>query len=95
MGGLAIIGIMAACALVTFALLLRWVRTGAFGLALSLLSVLGACLAILIYATGRPFGINPLLAMDLALLWVFPALLGGLAGGLLGWLLRQRDDRKG
>lgn len=95
MGGLAIIGIMAVCALVAFALLSRWVRAGAFGLALSLLSLLGACLAILIYATGRPFGINPLLAMDLALLWVFPALLGGLAGGLLGWLLRQRDDRKG
>lgn len=95
MAGLGIIGIMAACALASFAVLLRWVRAGVFGLALSMLSVLGACLTILIYATGRPFGINPLLAMDLALLWVFPALLGGLAGALLGWLLRQRDDRKG
>ncbi|MBE0413552.1 UDP-N-acetylmuramate--alanine ligase [Yoonia sp.] len=95
MAGFGIIAIMAVCALVTFALLLRWVRAGGFGLALSVLSVIGGCLTILIYATGRPFGINPLLAMDLALLWVFPSLLGGLAGALLGWLLRRRDDRKG
>ncbi|WP_439156129.1 UDP-N-acetylmuramate--alanine ligase [Yoonia sp.] len=95
MAGLGILAIMAGCALTAFALLLRWVRAGAFGRALSVLSVLGACLTILIYATGRPFGIDPLLAMDLSLLWVFPALLGGLAGAMLGWLLRRRDDRRG
>jgi hypothetical protein len=47
---------------------------------------------VLLYATGRPFGINPGFAMSAALLGVLPALLGAGAGALLGWLLRKRDD---
>lgn len=95
MQGLGIIGIMAGCALVAFFLLVRLVRGGHSGLALSILSIIGAGLVVLLYAAGRPTGVDPVRAMSAALLFALPALAGGLAGGALGWLLRQRDDRKG
>lgn len=92
-GAIGIIGAMTFCALLPFALLVKLVRGGHAGWSISLLSVLGACLMILMFATGRPFGINPAFAMTAALLVFLPALLGGSAGALLGWLLRRRDDR--
>lgn len=93
MDGFAIIGLMVLCALVPFGLLVRLVRAGQAGWAMTILSVLGASLVILIFAAGRPFGIDPVFAMSVALVWFFPACLGGAAGALLGWLLRKRDDR--
>ena len=95
MQGFAIIGIMAGCALGAFVMLVWLVRNGKSGLALSILSVIGAGFVVLFYAAGRPTGIDPVRAMSGALLFALPALAGGLAGGALGWLLRQRDDRKG
>ncbi len=94
MQSLGIIAAMAFCAFVLFAVLVRLVRAGQVGWSMTILSALGGCLAVLIFATGRPFGINPAFAITAALLVVFPALLGGGAGALLGWLLRMRDDRK-
>jgi hypothetical protein len=85
---------MVVCALAPFALLVKLVRAGLAGLAMTLLSLLGGCFVILIYASGKPFGIDPVLAISLALLFVLPALIGGGAGALLGWLLRKRDDRR-
>lgn len=93
MSSLTIIGGMAVAALLPFAALVRLVRRGQAGLSLTILSVLGGCLAVLLFASGQPFGIDPVLAMSLALLLVLPALLGGGAGAVLGWLLRKRDDR--
>jgi len=61
-------------------------RRGRFGLPLSVVSVLGGVLAVLIYATGGTFGLDPLQAYAIALVGVLPALLGALAGFLLGWL---------
>ena len=57
-------------------------------------AVIGAIFVILIYASGRPFGIDPVFAMSLAMLVCVPALLGSTAGALLGWLLRRQDDRR-
>jgi hypothetical protein len=85
---------MLLCALVPLAALTRLMRDGQAGLSLSILSIIGAVFVILIYASGRPFGIDPVLAMTVAMLGCVPALLGGLAGALLGWLLRRQADRR-
>ena len=78
-----------------FFLLVRLVRGGQAGLAVSIVSIIGAGLVVLLYAAGRPTGIDPVRAMSGALLFLLPAMMGGLAGGALGWLLRRRDDRRG
>ena len=91
---LAILGVMSACALIAFAGLVRLVRQGQSGAALTIVSVLGGVFVLLLYAAGRPFGIDPVLAMGGAMLFVLPALLGAGAGALLGWMLRRRDDRR-
>lgn len=94
MDGFGIIAGMAFCALVPFFALARWARAGKFGLVLSVLSALGAVAVILLYATAKPFGIDPVQAMAILLLGVVPAGFGGGAGALLGKLLRNRDDRR-
>ncbi|WP_131801589.1 UDP-N-acetylmuramate--alanine ligase [Cognatiyoonia koreensis] len=68
---------------------------GRAGLVLTVLSLLGALLAILVFATGTPIGIDPLQAWTIALLFVLPAMCGALAGTLLGWLIRWRRERRG
>ncbi len=88
-----IIGGMLLCAGVPFALLAKLVRSGQSGLALTIGSIIGAALVILIFASGRPIGIDPIFAMTLAMLGFLPALLGSAAGAFLGWLLRKQDDR--
>jgi hypothetical protein len=91
---LLILGLMLSCAVVPFLLLTGLIRAGRSGLALTIASVIGATLVIFVYASGRPFGIDPVFAMTAALLVCVPAFLGSLAGAMLGWLLRKRDDRK-
>ncbi|WP_322889617.1 MULTISPECIES: UDP-N-acetylmuramate--alanine ligase [unclassified Yoonia] len=94
MDGLEIIAGMSVCAFVPFFVLVRWARAGRFGLVLTVLSVLGAVAVILLYATAKPFGIDPVRAMAILLLGLVPAGIGGGAGALLGKLLRNRDDRR-
>ncbi|EBA12804.1 hypothetical protein [Roseobacter sp. CCS2] len=89
-----VLGVMLTCAGLPFMLLTKLMREGQTGLAWTILSVIGATLAIFIYASGRPFGVDPVFAMTVALLACVPALLGGTAGALLGWLLRRQDDHK-
>lgn len=91
---IAIIGGMTGLAFGAMALLAWLVRKGASGLALTIMSVLGAVLVILFYATGGPIGVDPLVATVLVLVGALPAFLGGSAGALLGWMLRRRDDRQ-
>ena len=91
---MAVVAIMILCALVPFFALVRLARMGQFGLVMSLLSVLGAVAVILGYATGAPFGIDPVQAMAILLLGVVPGLMGGGAGALLGKALRDRDDSR-
>ncbi len=89
-----VFGALLTCAMVPFMLLTRLMRMGQSGLSLSIASVIGATLVIFFYASGRPFGINPVFAMTVSLLVCVPALLGCVAGALLGWLLRKRDERE-
>ncbi|GEM_PF-810098 len=93
MDGFWIIAGMAFCALVPFFVQARLARAGQFGWVVTILSVLGAVLVVLGYATAKPFGIDPVRAMALGLLVFVPAMLGASAGALLGKLLRNRDDR--
>lgn len=89
-----VFGVMLTCAMLPFLLLTRVMRTGQSGLALTISSVIGATLVIFIYASGRPFGIDPVFAMGAAMLVFVPALLGSISGAFLGWLLRRRDDNE-
>jgi hypothetical protein len=94
MAQLLVFGLMLTCATVPFVLLTVLVRSGQSGLALSIVSVIGATGVIFFYASGRPFGIDPVLAMGVTLLGCVPAFLGSTAGAFLGWILRRADDRK-
>ncbi|MEM8536823.1 MAG: UDP-N-acetylmuramate--alanine ligase [Pseudomonadota bacterium] len=89
-----LLGIMLSCATLPFILLTWLVRRGQSGYALTAASVIGATLVILLFAAGRPIGIDPVFAMTLALLGFVPAMLGALAGALLGWILRRQDDQR-
>lgn len=89
-----LLAIMLAAAGLPFAALTWAMRRGKDGLVLTVVSVIGAAVAILWFAAGRPMGIDPVQAMTLALVFGVPALLGGTAGAVLGWLLRRRDDRR-
>lgn len=85
--------VMIVGAFIPFGLVGYAVRIGRNGLALTILALVSAVFAILVYAANGTFGIDPLLAMSWAMIFAFPALLGALAGALLGWLMRRRDDR--
>lgn len=85
---------MLACAVLPFLFLTRLMRAGQSGLAMTILSVVGATFVICVYASGRPFGIDPVLAMAVAMLVCVPAFLGCVFGMLLGWMLRRRDDQQ-
>ncbi len=89
-----LLAIMVIAAALPFAGLTWAMRRGRDGLALTVISLIGAIVAILWFASGRPIGIDPVQAMTLALIFGVPALLGGTAGVCLGWLLRKRDDAR-
>ena len=90
---LLVLGVMLICAGLPFILLTKFMRSGQSGLALTIVSVIGATLVILIYASGRPFGVDPVFAMGLTLIACVPAFLGSTSGALLGWILRRQDDK--
>ena len=82
--------LMVACAMIPFALAAYWLQRGKVGYGLTLMSVLGACLAIAIYAASHFIGVDPVRAMSSAMLVFAPGTLGSAAGGLLGWLIYRR-----
>jgi len=84
---------MFACAMLPFVGCARLMYQGHAGYTLTLLSVLGAAFAILLYGTNHDVGLDPVQAMGMALLFCLPALAGGLAGSLLGHLLNKRKEK--
>lgn len=88
-----VFGVMLSCALLPFMGLTVLVRRGQGGAALTIVALTGAGMALFLFASGRPFGVDPVLAMAIALIGFVPAFLGVTAGGFLGWLLRQQDRR--
>lgn len=83
---------MIAAALIPMAALTALMRRGKSGLSLTIGSLCGAGAVIFFYASGRPFGINPVVAIALTLIIFLPATLGCAAGATLGWMLRKRDE---
>ena len=68
---------------------LTWlVLKGKNGLALTIVSLLGAGFSIMIYATNHDFGIDPVRAIGIALVFFLPALLGSAAGAIGLWTWR-------
>ncbi|MCA1774644.1 MAG: UDP-N-acetylmuramate--alanine ligase [Paracoccaceae bacterium] len=92
MGQIYLLAIMIVGAVIPFAAMTYWVQRGRNGFALSLVSVIGGALVLLLFASVRPVGADPLMAMAWAQFFVFPGFIGALAGGLLGWLVRRRRD---
>lgn len=88
-----IVSTMLACAMLPFVGCARLMFQGHAGYTLTLLSVLGAAFAILLYGTNHDVGLDPVQAMGMALLFCLPALAGGLAGALLGHILRKRKRK--
>ncbi len=93
MSEIIVFGAMTACAMIPFAVMVGLVRRGKFGAAMTIMSVIGAALVILFFGIRTPIGLTPVQAISWALLFFLPAFLGAGAGGLLGWLLRHRDER--
>ena len=81
-------------AMVPFVIMTNWMRGGRDGYALTLICMLVAAFVIFLFGVQIPIGLTPVQAYSFALLFALPAVLGAVAGGLLGWLLRKRDDRK-
>ena len=94
MNQLLVLGLMLSAAVVPFVLLAILMRGGQTGWSLTVVSVIGATLALFFFATGRPIGVHPAFAMAIVLLVCLPACLAACAGGLLGFVLRRQDDRR-
>lgn len=84
---------MLACAMLPFVGCARLMYQGHAGYTLTLISVLGAAFAILLFATNHDIGLDPVRAIGMALLFCLPALAGGMAGTLLGHMLRKRREK--
>ena len=85
---------MSLCALIPFFAMAILMHKGKSGLALTIISVIGAALVILYFGIKTPIGLDPVQVISLALLFALPAFLGASAGGLVGIWMRRRDERK-
>jgi uncharacterized membrane protein len=90
MADLSVIAVMFASAMVPFALMARLMLAQKSGLALSVISLIAAALAICVFASSRPMGIDPLRAIGIAMVCLLPALIGAGAGALLGHMILRR-----
>ncbi len=93
MGGFVVFAVMVIGAFIPFGIVGYLVRAGKNGLALTIVSAIGGMLVILVWGADGRLGIDPILAISWAMLFFVPATIGALAGWLLGWLMRRKDDR--
>lgn len=68
-------------------------KRGRFGVPLTVVSLLGGALAVLLYATNGTIGMDPLQAYAIGLIGVLPAFIGAQAGFLLGWMIWKRRQK--
>ncbi len=93
MADFAVISIMIVSALAAFGVMARLMLLQKSGLALTLVSLIAAGLAVLIFASSTPIGLDPVRAIAIAMVCLFPALLGAGAGALLGSMILRRRQR--
>jgi len=90
MADLLVVALMTVAALVPFALATFWMQRGRVGATLVVLALVLAGLMISGWGALTPIGLDPGQALSAALLVFLPALCGGCAGALLGWLIYRR-----
>lgn len=90
MADLLVLLLMTVAAMAPFALCTFWMMRGLVGYPLTMVSVFGAGLAIAIFASSRPAGVDPVTAISAGLLVFLPGTLGSMAGALLGWMIYRR-----
>ena len=90
MADLAVITVMFVSAMIPFAVMARLMLAQKSGFALTIISVLAAGVAIFVFASITPVGIDPIFAIGVAMVSILPALIGAGAGALLGHLLLRR-----
>ncbi len=88
-----VVGIMLAAAVVPFVGMTVLMIRQWYGPALTVAALLGALLVLLIFATSRPVGIDPVFAMTLAMIGAVPAFIGAAAGAMLGWMIIRRRTK--
>lgn len=88
-----VLGAMMVCCLVPFIVLCKLMMMGKVGPALTIIALLGAALTIAMYSSTRPMGIDPMVAIIAGLVFLTPAMVGAVAGLLLGWLIYRRRNR--
>lgn len=87
-----VLATMLACGALPFAIVCKLMLSGKTGLALSVVFLIGAVLAIGLFSSVRPFGVDPLSAIIASLVFFTPAMAGASAGMLLGWLIYRRRN---
>jgi len=90
---LSVIAIMFVSAVIPLAVMTRLMLLQKAGLALTFISVLAAGLAIFVFASTTPIGMDPLRAIGIAMVCLLPALLGAGAGALLGYMVLRRRQK--
>lgn len=88
-----VLAVMLVSAFVPGLIMCRLMVTGKVGPALTFIALLGAGLALTIYAVTVPLGLSPMTAILLGQLVLTPALMGAAAGKLLGWLIYRRRNK--
>lgn len=87
---LTMILLMAACALVPCAIIIRLITARRLGAAFSAITVIVAAIAYMSFATATPTGPDPIQAIGIGLVVLFPALAGAVLGLGIGWLLVRK-----
>jgi hypothetical protein len=85
---------MSICALAGFLIMLILVMKRRAAWAIGLELAIAAGFGAMLYQTSHPVGLKPGQSIALALIFLLPALIGGLGGILMGFLVKLRRDRK-
>lgn len=82
--------VMAACALVPCAIIIRLITARRLGAAFSAVTVIVVSIAYMSFASATPVGPDPIQAIGIGLVVLLPALGGAVLGLVIGWLLVRK-----